>query len=108
MHRGVQEEDAFIFVPHALNRGFPTVRATIVHDEKQTLCLLVGRTGQDLVDQVAKRDDPCLGRTTAYDDAPMDVPRCQVLQRSMTLVLRLDTPGSAWTRRRFFMQTLSG
>ncbi len=68
---------------------------------------MVGLLLQDLIHQSAKGLDPRLRLTTTQDHPAMDVPRCQVLQRSLPTVFRFDPPALLGLGRHFFMATLT-
>ena len=80
-----------------VNRSLPAVGGAVVDDPEHTLGVPVGIAGHDLLDQPPERRDPGLLLTASGQVAAVHVPGGEVAQRAATVIVMLDTLGTAWS-----------
>src|SRR5262249_35351910 len=99
MDRGMHDNEIGVGGSQPADSCLASVRRAIIHHPKDALRCPVGLLLHHLRDQTSERLNACRRFTPAHDDAPPDIPRCQVLQRTAPGVLVLDPhrpPGSWW------------
>src|SRR5215475_1252152 len=102
MDRGMHDNEIGVGRGQSADSRLAPVRRAIIHHPKDTLCCLVGLLFHHLRDQAPERLNARRRFTPAHDNAPPDIPGCQVLQRPPSGVLVLDpqrAPGSWWQAR---------
>jgi hypothetical protein len=89
--------------PLTLDRTPATMRRAIIDDQEQALGITVRFMAQNLRHHAAERTNAGPRFTTSQHDAPLHIPGRQILQRTLTLILRFDAPRAARSRRLFRM-----
>ena len=90
MDRRVHEDQVRPGALKAVDRALAAVRGAVVDDDEHALRRGVGLDVHELLDQRVERLDPVLGRAAVEDLRATDVPRGQVAERALPLVLVLD------------------
>src|SRR5215510_16219263 len=99
MDRSMHDNEICVGHGQPVDRCWATVRRAVIHHPKNPLRGLLGLLFHHLRDQAPEWLDACRRFTPAHDNAPLDIPRCQVLQRTTPGVLVLDPlrpSGSRW------------
>src|SRR5262249_49749865 len=91
MNRRMHQDQASISFPLAANRSLAAVGRAVVHDQEYPLGVAIPLVVQDLSDEPSERPDPCFRFATTEHNATTHIPSCQILQRSLALILRFDT-----------------
>src|SRR5207244_7513385 len=105
MNGRMHQNQASITFALAANGAFAAMGRAVVHNQKDPLGALIPLMLQDLGDQSPEGPDTCFRFAAAQHDATTYVPSCQVLQRPLPLIFRLDA--ARLSRLRWHLRVLT-
>src|SRR5208337_1674897 len=108
MNRSMDQDDARINFPQAVAGRFATMRRPVIHNPEQSFRRTVGLLRENLIHQSAKRFDATRWFATSQDITTPNIPRCQILQCSATLILEFDPCCAARARSQRRMDSDTG
>src|SRR6516225_326718 len=81
---------------------------TVVHNQEDAMCGLVGLLAHDLTDEAINRGNPALGFASAEDLSSMDVPSSKVSPGALTKILVLDSNRTVGSQRQGWLFAAAG
>src|SRR6516165_9076836 len=91
MHWSMKQDEVGVSLGQPSDCGLSSVRRAVVHHPEDAFRGTVGLTAHDLRNQPPKRLDSGSWLATAHHNAASDVPCREVLNRTATIVLELNT-----------------
>src|SRR6266852_5298729 len=79
MHRRVNHNRVGILRLKTLDRVLTAMRRAVIHHPKHPIGMTIRRLLHHLIDQAAKRGNPCFGCTAAKHQAAQNIPGRQIL-----------------------------